>query len=188
MEPGSAKNSAADAAGFKGLRVVAFESRMAAETTAIIERFGGIATVAPAMREAALEDNHTALDFAARLVADEPAADKIDVVILNTGVGARALMRVMETRYSHAVLTAALARTIIVARGPKPVAALREIGLEPALTAPEPHTWREILHALSGGIELAGKCVAVQEYGVSNPELIVGLQSRRRQCDRRAGL
>ena len=37
------------------------------------------------------------------------------------------------------------ARTTIVARGPKPVAALRELGLAPTLSVPEPNTWRELL-------------------------------------------
>ena len=53
-----------ESANFHGLRVVAFESRMAAETAKMIERLGGNAMVAPAMREVPLEDNHAALDFA----------------------------------------------------------------------------------------------------------------------------
>ncbi len=53
-----------ESANFGGLRVVAFESRMAAETQPMIERHGGVATVAPSMREVPLEDNHAALDFA----------------------------------------------------------------------------------------------------------------------------
>jgi uroporphyrinogen-III synthase len=70
-----------------------------------------------------------------------------------------------------------LARTTIVARGPKPVAALRELGVTPAVTVPEPNTWRELL-AAAGTLALAGKRVAVQEYGVSNPELVAGLEAR----------
>src|SRR5205085_1155593 len=38
-------------------------------------------------------------------------------------------------------------------------------------------TWRELLAALAG-ITLAGKRVAVQEYGVANPELVAGLETR----------
>src|SRR5271170_7113325 len=72
--------------GFGGLRVVAFESRMAAEVATMIERRGGVAIVAPAMREVPLEDNHAALDFAERLLAGE-----FDAVIFMTGVGTRAL-------------------------------------------------------------------------------------------------
>jgi uroporphyrinogen decarboxylase len=161
------------AAGFNGLRVVAFESRMAAETASLIRRYGGHPTVAPAMREVPLEDNGAAFDFAARLLAKH-----IDVAIFLTGVGVRELFRVMETRHERPALAAALARTITVARGPKPIAALRELAIEPGITITEPNTWREILSTLSERVELAGKRVAVQEYGVSNPDLIAGLEAR----------
>src|SRR5580658_4004949 len=63
--------SAARESGFNGLRVIAFESRMAAETRSLIERYGGRATVAPSMREVPLEDNHAALDWAARVLKGE---------------------------------------------------------------------------------------------------------------------
>jgi len=167
------ENSPSASANFNGLRVVAFESRMAAETTAMIERFGGRATVAPALREVPLEDNRAALDFAARLLDGT-----VDVAVFLTGVGVRELFRVMETRYERAALVAAIAHTITVARGPKPVAALRELAIEPAITIAEPNTWHEILATLSERIDLAGKRVAVQEYGVSNRDLIAGLEAR----------
>ena len=50
-------------AGFNGLTVAAFESRMAAEMTRLIERHGGKPLVAPALREIPLEDNSAALQF-----------------------------------------------------------------------------------------------------------------------------
>jgi uroporphyrinogen-III synthase len=58
------------------------------------------------------------------------------------------------------------------------VAALRELGLTPTVTIPEPNTWREILAAAGKAIDVAGRCVAVQEYGVTNPELLDGLAAR----------
>src|SRR5262249_61065150 len=61
---------------FGGLRVVAFESRMASETARLIERNGGLAMVAPAMREIPLGDNPAALEFADRLLAGQ-----IDIAI-----------------------------------------------------------------------------------------------------------
>jgi uroporphyrinogen decarboxylase len=159
--------------GFNGLRVVAFESRMAVETAALIERFGGRATVGPAMREVPLQDNSAALEFAAHLVAAE-----IDIAVFLTGVGVRELFRVMETRYTRAMLVEALLPVLTVARGPKPVAALRELGHEPRVTIPEPNTWREILGALTERTDLADKRVTLQEYGVSNRDLIAGLEAR----------
>jgi len=158
---------------FAGLRVVAFESRMAAETARLIERAGGRAIVAPAMREVAVEENPAAMDFAERLLAGE-----IDIAIFLTGVGVRALFQAMETRYARAALTAALSRIVTVVRGPKPLAALRELGVEPTLEAPEPNTWRELLDALVRRYDLIGRRAAVQEYGVSNHDLVCALEAR----------
>ncbi len=169
-----AQGSRAESAiGFSGLRVIAFESRMATEVAAMIERQGGVAIVAPSMREIPIDDNPQALDFAERLLAG-----RIDVVIFLTGVGTRALLRVAETRHPWAAIAAALARTITVARGPKPVAALRESGVSPSIVIPEPNTWREVLIALASRMDLAAKRVAVQEYGVANRDLVAGLEAR----------
>ncbi|MGH7923770.1 MAG: uroporphyrinogen decarboxylase [Candidatus Binatus sp.] len=159
--------------GFGGLRVVAFESRMAAEVATMIERRGGVAIVAPAMREVPLEDNRAALDFAQRLLAGE-----FEAVLFMTGVGTRALFAAMETRHRRPVLVAALTAIATVARGPKPIRAMRDLGFEPSIVVPEPNTWREVLNALAAQIELKGKRVAVQEYGVSNHELTAGLEAR----------
>ncbi|MGH7887263.1 MAG: uroporphyrinogen-III synthase, partial [Candidatus Binatia bacterium] len=51
-------------------------------------------------------------------------------------------------------------------------------GLLAAVTVPEPNTWREILSTLDGAVDLRGKRVAVQEYGIANPELISALENR----------
>jgi uroporphyrinogen-III synthase len=145
----------------------------------LISTYGGQSIVAPAMREVPLESNSEALAFAVRLFAGE-----FDIVIFLTGVGARTLLGVVETTYKRDEYVAALQRIKVVARGPKPVAALREIGITPALTVPEPNTWRELLGALDDaaqsavGIRLNSARVAVQEYGVSNPELLDGLEKR----------
>jgi uroporphyrinogen-III synthase len=165
--------------GFDGLRVLALESRRAAELAKLIATYGGQPLVAPAMREVPLESNTEALAFAASLLAGE-----IDMVIFLTGVGTRALLSVVETKYKRDEYIAALQRVKVVARGPKPVAALREIGITPAVLAPEPNTWHELLRALdeagqaSQELGLQGMRVAVQEYGVSNPELLAALRER----------
>ena len=165
--------------GFDGLRVLALESRRAPELAKLISTYGGEPMVAPSMREVPLESNKEALTFAARLLTGE-----FDMVIFLTGVGARTLLSVVETVHDRGKYVAALQRVKVVARGPKPIAALREIGITPAITAPEPNTWHELLRALddagkaSPGLGLQGARVAVQEYGVSNPELLSGLRER----------
>jgi len=165
--------------GFDGLRVLALESRRAPELAKLISTYGGKPLVAPSMREVPLESNKEALAFAARLLAGE-----FDMVIFLTGVGARTLLGVVETVHDRGMYVTALQRVKVVARGPKPIAALREIGITPAITAPEPNTWHELLRALdeagkaSPELGLQGARVAVQEYGVSNPELLSGLRER----------
>lgn len=158
--------------------MLSLESRRAPEMAKLITTYGGEPIVAPAMREVPLESNAEALAFAAALIDG-----KFDMVIFLTGVGTRALLSVVETAHKRDEYIASLQRVKLVARGPKPVAALREIGITPTITAPEPNTWHELLRALDGAkasqkIGLEGARVAVQEYGVSNPELLAGLRER----------
>jgi uroporphyrinogen-III synthase len=156
-----------------GLRVVSFESRRAKEMAELIRRYGGEPIVAPAMREVPLNENRAAIEF-----LSEIEAGKVDMLILMTGVGARTLNQVLLTQNPQEKIVAALRKTQLVARGPKPVAALKELGLEPAITVPEPNTWREVLAALDAKTTIRGKQIAVQEYGIPNAELVSGLEQR----------
>jgi len=156
----------------QGLRVVSFESRRAKEMAELIRRYGGDPIVAPSMREIPLSENHAALDLLPQL-----ESGKFDLLILMTGVGTRTLNEALRTQFPQERIVAALRRTTLVARGPKPVAALKELGLEPAITVPEPNTWREILATLSSRLDLRGKRIAVQEYGIPNPQLVAALES-----------
>jgi uroporphyrinogen-III synthase len=142
----------------------------------LITTYGGEPISAPSMREVPLESNTEALAF-----ADGLERGDYDVVILLTGVGTRALIAAVERAHGNRdSFVDALRRTKIAARGPKPVAALREVQVPVWLTAPEPNTWREILTSLDSqdDVSLKGLRVAVQEYGVSNPDLLAGLEDR----------
>ncbi len=101
-----------------------------------------------------------------------------DVLILLTGVGTRMLIATLSTRWPREKVIAALGRVALVCRGPKPIAALREVGLVPALAVPEPNTWRDLLRELDWKLPIRGMRVAVQEYGVCNEELLAGLRQR----------
>ncbi len=156
-----------------GLTVVSFESRRSAEMAQLIRNYGGEPIQAPSLREVPLSDQHEALAFGETLVAGG-----CDVLLLLTGVGARLLIEALATRWPRERVLAALGRVALVCRGPKPVAALKEAGLAPALAVPEPNTWRDLLMALDRELPVAGKRVAVQEYGAPNGELIAGLEQR----------
>jgi uroporphyrinogen-III synthase len=161
---------------FNKLRVLTLESRRSVEMAALVSNYGGEAVSAPALREVPLESNGEALAFVDALLRDE-----FDLVILLTGVGTRALLAVVDTLRDRAAFVAALGRTRTAARGPKPVAVLRELGLTPWVVAPEPNTWRELLAVLDGKtneFSLRGARAAVQEYGTENPHLIDGLRER----------
>ena len=159
--------------GFNGLRVAAFESRMAEEMTRLITRYGGQPLVAPSMREIPLEDNPEVFRFGEQLLKNQ-----FDMVILLTGVGTRTMVEALKTRQPLDTIKAALARVSLVARGPKPIAALKELSLAPEIAVPEPNTWRDILQALDDRKPVAGLRVAVQEYGASNADLLEALRQR----------
>ncbi len=159
--------------GFSGLAVAAFESRMAREMTRLIEHYDGRPRVAPALREIPIQDNPAALRFGAKLIDRS-----VDILILMTGIGTTALFDILRARHPMASIMAGLTQTAIVARGPKPVGALKALGLTPTLTVPEPNTWVEVVSTLDEYRPVKGLRVAVQEYGTSNPELVEALRQR----------
>lgn len=164
---------------FDGLRVAAFESRLAGPIADLIAKYGGEPLEAPALREVPLEEHAEALAFADRLIAGD-----FDMVIFTTGVGTRFLAQAIETRHPRVEWVAALGRVRVVARGPKPSVALRELGARIDLNVPEPNTWHEILTTLDSRLPPAGLRIAVQEYGKPNPEFLQGLEQRGAQVTR----
>ena len=157
----------------QGLRVISFESRRAKEMAELIRRHGGEPIVAPSMREVPLAENSAPLELFQKIEARQ-----IDLVVLLTGVGTRTMVDALAIHYSRERIAALLGGVTILARGPKPVAALKELGLQPAFTAPEPNTWKEVLAVLDSNVQLKGMRIAVQEYGVTNQELLSGLEAR----------
>ena len=164
---------------FNGLRVLSLESRLSGEMAALIRNHGGRPAVAPSMREVPLDANPAAAAFAEALDRGD-----FDIVIFLTGVGTRLLMQAVAASFSRERFASALSRVKVVARGPKPLAVLRELQVAVWAVAPEPNTSREVLAAIdgaSGSTGIKGQRVAIQEYGVSSDELIEGLRTRGAQ-------
>jgi uroporphyrinogen-III synthase len=157
---------------FDGLRVLCLESRRAQEMAILIRNQGGESIVAPSMREVPIEENQAAFVFAEALFEN-----RFDMVILLTGVGTRYLHKVLATRYPPEAFAGALRHTKVVARGPKPMAVMREWEV-PATLVPEPNTWREILTTIG---QIPALRVAVQEYGKPSTELTAGLIQQGRE-------
>jgi uroporphyrinogen decarboxylase len=158
---------------FAGLRVAAFESRRAADMERMIEKKGGVPLVSPSMREVPLQRHQDAIDFANRLITGQ-----IDVIVFLTGVGTRELVKQVERHVDRERFLSAISDVKSVVRGPKPAAALKELGISPTVSVPEPNTWRELLTTLDAKLPVANLVVGLQEYGITNPSLIAGLEAR----------
>jgi len=153
-----------------GLRVLTFESRRPDLVHNLIAEQGGENFNAPSVRERPIDANPQVIQFAKDLIAGH-----YDMVIFTTGAGTQYLLNVLAASGPVEPFLQALKKVQIVARGPKPVAALSESGVRVSVSVPESYTWREVLDATA-----ALKCsrVAVQEYGVPNPELVHSLRQR----------
>src|SRR5579863_5956746 len=141
---------------FAGLRVLSLESRRAKEMETLIRKYGGEPFVAPSVQERALEDQGEPVRFVERLEAGD-----FDMVICMTGAGLTFLRDVLAPHMPPERLGAALRRTTIVSRGPKPMVALRALGVPVHALIPEPNTWKEIVVAVAARPE---RRIAVQEY------------------------
>src|SRR2546428_9042693 len=149
------------------LRIVTFESRRADELTTLLGRHDADVLSAPAIRESPLPPGPELVAFAAAL-----AEHALGATILLTGVGTRLWATALaELRPDGAAL---LASVPLVARGPKPLAALRALGISGAHAVPAPFTWREVLPVVDALGLPAGRRVAVQEYGVPSHGLLAG--------------
>jgi uroporphyrinogen-III synthase len=160
-------------AGFGGRLVVGFESRRAAEMASLIERHGGAPVSAPSLREVAVDAPDPARELAGALLRGT-----VDVVVFLTGVGVRGFVDAAVPLADRAAFVATLGEASVIARGPKPARALRELGVSSFVTVAAPNTHVEVLAALDALGSLRGRRVAVQEYGVPNEALYEALRSR----------
>lgn len=155
-------------------QLCSFESRRASEMQALIERHGADAFVAPSMQEVPIAENPEALAAIQQIIDGH-----VSSMILLTGVGTEAMLNVADSAGLRQQLRNAMKQMSLLVRGPKPGAALKRMDLNPTVKAPEPNTWRELVAAIdSAGIKLDGQAVAVQEYGITNPELNEALRQR----------
>lgn len=158
---------------FANLRVAAFESRRADDMMRLIQRNEGVAFVSPSMREVAIDEDRPTIDFANRLITGQ-----VDAIVFLTGVGIRQMIARIERHVDMRRFLDSLADIKTIVRGPKPLAVLRELKIQPTLQVPAPNTWREVLATLDEHLPVVNMHVAVQEYGVSNFSLIAGLEAR----------
>ena len=155
----------------RGKTIAITEARRAAELASLITKLGGVPCSAPAVREVPRRDQRPALDILGRICRHE-----VSVIIFLTGVGTRAFLALAAEAGKREALLKALQGMFVAARGPKPVAVLREAGVRIDLVPKEPTS--EGLRSELAGQDLHGKVVAVQLYGEENPFLVEGLRAR----------
>jgi uroporphyrinogen-III synthase len=142
----------------EGARVALFESRMANELAALVERHGGRAHAVPAVREVSMSAEHSA--HVIRALTEHA----FDVAVLLTGAGVVRLFEHAAEGGQADDVFEGLRRAISVCRGPKPAAALRARGITPDVLVPSPHTTNELLATLEE-TEVRGKRVLVTHAG-----------------------
>jgi uroporphyrinogen-III synthase len=161
---------------FGGLRVIAFESRCAAEMQTLIANAGGRAASVLSMREVALQGGAHVEEFVRRLLNKQ-----LDAAIFLTSAGTRLLARALDERLPRKRWIKALSSARLIARAPAVRSALQELQLDASLTAPEPHTWRDVVTLLDSHASqwpLHGSHIALQEYGLPSRSLVKALKTR----------
>ncbi len=149
-----------------GKRIAVPESRELDLFARMLEEQGAETLRCPLVAIRDLDDPAPVEAWLRRLIAG-----RFDDLILLTGEGLRRLVGVARRAGIESETVAALARLRTITRGPKPVRALRELGLKAGLSAAEPTT-SGIIAALRAE-SLKGRSVGVQLYpGNPNPALL----------------
>jgi uroporphyrinogen-III synthase len=156
----------------KSRTVAILESRLSTQLAELVAMRGARALSAPALAETPDVD----LDAIARLV-NGLVARPAKLAIFQTGVGTRALLEATDALGVTPKLLDALAKSIVVARGPKPAGALRSRGVRIDRPAAEPFTTHEVLAAIDD-VPLRGERVLVQRYGAANEDLDEALRAK----------
>ncbi|HSW46162.1 MAG TPA: uroporphyrinogen decarboxylase [Phycisphaerae bacterium] len=159
--------------GFDGLRVVTFDGRLADRMSRLIEKLGGVAVCASAVRDLPIPQSPDAAIF-----ADDLLAGRYDTLILPSGRGAHALLAILERHRPRAALREALSKTSILARCHRAVGALREWRLSPSIAFAEADCWRSVLAAIEDRGPLTGKRIAIEASADAMKELAAALRDR----------
>ena len=163
--------------GLAGRRIVVPESRELDLFVSMLERQGADAIRCPLVTILDLEDKAPAEAWLRRLTQGA-----FDDVILFTGEGLRRLIAIAEAAGIAQEAKDALARARKIVRGPKPVKALRGLGLGPDVSAEDP-TSAGLIETLAG-LDLAGRRFGMQCYPGQGDELNLFLAGRGASVDR----
>ncbi len=150
-----------------GRRIVAPETRELALLVRMLEERGAECLACPLVAIHDAPDPEPVAAWIERFIATP-----CDDLILLTGEGLRRLVAFAERRGARDAFLAALVKSRRITRGPKPVRALREIGLDADLSAEQP-TSDGVIRLLSR-LDLKDRRVGVQLYPDSAHEALLG--------------
>jgi uroporphyrinogen-III synthase len=156
----------------KSKTVAILESRLGRHLADLVAKHGGRPMLAPALAEVPDLDHTRIAGLLGELESHPPKA-----AIFQTGVGTRALFAAADSLGITPKLLGLLSSSVVVARGPKPTAALRSRQVRIDLSAKEPYTTVEVLESLRD-LSLRGECVLIQRYGETNVELEKALRAK----------
>ena len=155
----------------ENITVAVLEHRFTREFSALFERFGASVYACPLLEERPVENRDELRSFVRSV-----AQGTLDMMIFLTGVGARFLVAEAESMGMKEDFLNALGKLTIVVRGPKPVAALRQLGVRIDVIPGNPTT-EGVIEALRNR-ELQNRRIGIQLYGTPNPQLVSALEAK----------
>ncbi|WP_291848393.1 uroporphyrinogen-III synthase [Bradyrhizobium sp.] len=150
-----------------GYRILILETREEAQFSRLLSEQGADVLQCPMFTINDVSDPAPVEDWIRRCI-EQP----FDDLVLLTGEGLRRLMKVVRRVGVEAAFVAALGQTRKFARGPKPGRALREIGLEPQMTAEKP-TSDGVAEMLSR-LDIRGHRLGLQLYPDKDHGVLIG--------------
>ena len=150
----------------QGRRITLLETREADRLAAMLREEGAEVVACPAVAITGPADPAPVMAW-----LDRFTAAPFDDLILLTGEGVYRLRDVARSAGVEPAFLTALGQTRTISRGPKPVRALRALGLQPQLRAEQPTTDGVI--TLLSGLDLRSRRVGVQLYpGAADNRLV----------------
>jgi uroporphyrinogen-III synthase len=153
----------------EGRRIALAEGRQLEDLVRLLEHEGAIPVRCPLLAILDAPDSAAVLEWIDKSI-------HFHMIILMTGEAVRRLYAFAQRAGKAELLLGALRTVPTLTRGPKPVQALKELGLSPARVAATPTT-PGVLQTLQND-DLAGKTVGYTLYAAANPTLDAFLRQR----------
>lgn len=153
-----------------GFTVAVTADRRAGEQAELLRRRGAEVVQAPTIATGYLGSAAEVVAATAEIVSRPP-----DVVIANTAIGMRAWLESAQSAGTDDALLAALARSAVIARGPKAASACHQLGINVAHEVAGERLDAVLVHLLSSGV--AGRRIAFQRHGAAAPGFVEPLRA-----------